>query len=157
RVALLQGCVQRVFFSETNRATVGVLAAEGYEVLAPRNPRCCGALHSHAGEEQEARKLARRAIAALEDCDLIAVNAAGCGSAMKEYGLLLEDDPRWNERARAFSDRVRDVSEILAAAPIAGPRRPVRMRVAYHDACHLAHAQGVREEPREALRSIPGL
>jgi glycolate oxidase iron-sulfur subunit len=157
RVALLQGCVQRVFFSDVNLATAGVLAAEGYEVLAPGHPRCCGALHSHAGEEQEARKLARRAIAALEDCDFIAVNAAGCGSAMKEYGLLLEDDPRWSDRARAFSDRVRDVSEILVAAPIAGPRRPVRMRVAYHDACHLAHAQGVREQPREALRSIPGL
>jgi glycolate oxidase iron-sulfur subunit len=157
RVALLQGCVQRVFFSDVHRATIGVLAAEGYEVVAPRDPRCCGALHAHAGEEKEARVLARRAIAALEGCDLIAVNAAGCGSAMKEYGLLLEDDPRWRDRARAFSDRVKDVSEILAAAPVAAPRRPVRMRVAFHDACHLAHAQGVREQPREGLRSIPGL
>jgi glycolate oxidase iron-sulfur subunit len=157
RVALLQGCVQRVFFSDVNRATAGVLAAEGYEVFAPRDPRCCGALYSHAGEEKDARALARRTIAALEDCDVIAVNAAGCGSAMKEYGRLLEDDRRWGERARAFSDRVRDVSEILAAAPIAAPRRPVRLRIAYHDACHLAHAQGVREQPREALRSIPGL
>jgi glycolate dehydrogenase iron-sulfur subunit len=157
RVALLQGCVQRVFFSDVHRATIGVLAAEGYEVVAPRDPRCCGALHAHAGEEKEARVLARRTIAALEGCDLVAVNAAGCGSAMKEYGLLLEEDPRWRDRARAFSDRVRDVSEILAAAPVAGPRRPVRMRVAFHDACHLAHAQGVREQPREGLRSIPGL
>jgi glycolate oxidase iron-sulfur subunit len=157
RVALLQGCVQRVFFSEVNRATVRVLSAEGYEVVAPRDPRCCGALHSHAGEEKEARALARRTIAALEECDVIAVNAAGCGSAMKEYGVLLEDDPRWRDRAAAFAGRVRDVSEILADAPAAGARHPLPMRVAYHDACHLAHAQGVREQPREVLRSIPGL
>jgi glycolate oxidase iron-sulfur subunit len=157
RVALLQGCVQRVFFQDVNRATVSVLAAEGYEVLAPADPRCCGALHLHAGEEEAARALARNAIAALEDCDLIAVNAAGCGSAMKDYGLLLEDDPQWRERSRAFAERVRDVSEVLAGVAPAAPRHPVQLRVAYHDACHLAHAQGVREEPRDALRTIPGL
>jgi glycolate oxidase iron-sulfur subunit len=157
RVALLQGCVQRVFFQDVNRATVSVLAAEGYEVVAPADPRCCGALHLHAGEEEEARTLARLAIAALEDCDVIAVNAAGCGSAMKDYGLLLEDDPAWRERARAFSDRVRDVSEVLAGPEPAAARHPVPLRVAYHDACHLAHAQRIREEPRTALRSIPGL
>jgi glycolate oxidase iron-sulfur subunit len=156
-VALLQGCVQRVFFSDVNRATAGVLSAEGWDVVAPRDPRCCGALHSHSGEEKEARALARRAIAALEDCDMIAVNAAGCGSAMKEYGVLLQDDPQWRDRAAAFASRVRDVSEILADAPATGPRHPLRMRIAYHDACHLAHAQGVREQPRAALRSIPGL
>jgi glycolate oxidase iron-sulfur subunit len=157
RVALLQGCVQRVFFQDVNRATIEVLAAEGYEVVAPPDPRCCGALHMHAGEEEEARALARRTITALEDCDVVAVNAAGCGSAMKDYGLLLADDPRWRDRARAFSARVRDVSEVLAGAEPAAPRHPVRLRVAYHDACHLAHAQRVREEPRAALRTIPGL
>jgi glycolate oxidase iron-sulfur subunit len=157
RVALLQGCVQRVFFQDVNRATVSVLAAEGYEVVAPADPRCCGALHLHAGEEEEAKTLARLAIVALEDSDVIAVNAAGCGSAMKDYGLLLQDDPFWRERARAFSDRVRDVSQVLAGSEPAAARHPVPLRVAYHDACHLAHAQRIREEPRTALRSIPGL
>jgi len=157
RVALLQGCVQRVFFQDVNRATASVLAAEGYEVVAPPEPRCCGALHLHAGEEEEAKTLARLAIVALEDADVIAVNAAGCGSAMKDYGLLLGDDPAWRGRARAFSDRVRDVSEVLAGSEPAAARHPVPLRVAYHDACHLAHAQRIREEPRAALRSIPGL
>jgi glycolate oxidase iron-sulfur subunit len=156
-VVLLQGCVQRVFFQDVNRATVSVLAAEGYEVVAPADPRCCGALHLHAGEEEEAKTLARLAIVALEDSDVIVVNAAGCGSAMKDYGLLLEDDPAWRERARAFSDRVREVSQVLAGSEPAAARHPVPLRVAYHDACHLAHAQRIREEPRTALRSIPGL
>jgi glycolate oxidase iron-sulfur subunit len=157
RVALLQGCVQRVFFHEVNRATVRVLAAEGYEVLAPREPRCCGALMLHSGEEAAAIRLAKQTIIALEGCDVVAVNAAGCGSAMKSYGVLLDDDPEWAIRARAFAERVRDVSEVLAGVDPVAPRHPVRLRVAYHDACHLAHAQGVREEPREILRSIPGL
>jgi glycolate oxidase iron-sulfur subunit len=157
RVAILQGCVQRVLFPDVNRATVGVLRAEGYDVIVPAAPRCCGALHLHAGEERGARTLARRTIAALEECDVIAVNAAGCGSAMKDYGLLLEDDPRWGERARAFAARVRDVTEVLAGAEPVARRHPLPLRVAYHDACHLAHAQRVREQPRAVLRSIPGL
>jgi glycolate oxidase iron-sulfur subunit len=157
RVGLLQGCVQRVFFGGVNAATARVLSAEGYEVVAPAEPRCCGALQLHAGDDGPARELARRTIEAFDDCELVAVNAAGCGSAMKDYGHLLRDDPRWAERAAAFSERVRDVSELLAAAAPRAARGPLPLRVAYHDACHLAHAQAVRSEPRDLLRGIPEL
>ena len=156
-VALLQGCVQRVFFGHVNEATARVLAAEGFEVHVPREPRCCGALPLHAGEDPDAQELARATIEALEDYDTVVVNAAGCGSAMRDYGHVLRDDPDWADRAARFADRVRDVSEFLAEAGPRAERRPVEMRVAYHDACHLAHAQGVREQPRELLRGIPGL
>jgi glycolate oxidase iron-sulfur subunit len=157
RVALLQGCVQRAFFGDVNLAAARALAAEGYEVHAPRRPRCCGALALHAGEERPARTLARQTLAALEGFDAVAVTAAGCGSAMKDYGHLLRDDPEWAARAAAFGGRVRDATELLAAGDPRAPRRPLHLRVAYHDACHLAHAQGVRSAPRELLRSIPGL
>jgi glycolate oxidase iron-sulfur subunit len=156
-VALLQGCVQRVFFAHVNEATVRVLAAEGFEVHAPRMPRCCGALALHAGEDPEATSLAKATIEGLEGYDTVIVNAAGCGSAMKDYGHVLRGDPQWAERAAAFSARVRDVSEFLAEAGPRAERRPVEMKVAYHDACHLAHAQRVRTQPRELLRGIPGL
>jgi glycolate oxidase iron-sulfur subunit len=156
-VALLQGCVQRVFFAHVNEATARVLAAEGFEVHVPRQPRCCGALPMHAGEDVEARALAKATIAELERFDTVVVNAAGCGSAMKDYGHVLRDEPEWAERAAAFSARVRDVSEFLAHAGPRAERRAVEMKVAYHDACHLAHAQGVRAQPRELLRGIPGI
>ena len=157
RVALLQGCVQRAFFGSVNAATASVLAAEGFEVCAPKEPRCCGALQLHAGESDEARALARTAIERFEGFDHVVVNAAGCGSAMKGYGHLLRDDPDWSERAEALAARVREVTELLAHAGPRAKRAPVPMRVAYHDACHLAHAQGVRLEPRELLLSIPGI
>ena len=118
-VALLQGCVQRVFFAHVNEATARVLAAEGFEVHVPRRPRCSGALPMHAGEDVEARALAKATIQELERFDTVVVNAAGCGSAMKDYGHVLRDEPEWAERAAAFSARVRDVSEFLAHA---GPR-----------------------------------
>jgi glycolate dehydrogenase iron-sulfur subunit len=156
-VGLLQGCVQRVFFHGVNAATARVLSAEGFDVVAPRLPRCCGALLMHTGYEPEAVALAKATIAAFEGCDLVAVNAAGCGSAMKEYGHLLRDDPRWAERAAGFSERVRDVSELLADVGPVAQRHPIQMRLAYHDACHLAHAQGIRSQPRELLRQVPGL
>jgi glycolate oxidase iron-sulfur subunit len=156
-VALLQGCVQRVFFGHVNEATARVLAAEGFEVRAPRLPRCCGALPLHAGEDPEARRLAKATIEALEGYDTVIVNAAGCGSAMRDYGHVLRDEPEWAERAAEFAGRVRDVSEFLAEAGPRAERRPVEMKAAYHDACHLAHAQGVRAQPRELLRGIPGL
>ena len=156
-VALLQGCVQRVFFAHVNEATARVLAAEGFEVHVPRLPRCCGALPLHAGEDGEARRLAKATIEALEGYDTVIVNAAGCGSAMRDYGHVLRDEPDWAERAASFSGRVRDVSEFLAEADPRAERRPVELRAAYHDACHLAHAQGVRAQPRELLRAIPGL
>ncbi len=156
-VALLQGCVQRVFFSQVNEATARVLSAEGFDVHVPRAPRCCGALQLHAGADVEARAAAKRTIEALEHHDRVLVNAAGCGSAMKDYGHVLRDEPEWAERAAAFAAKVQDVSELLAETEPRAERRPVPLRVAYHDACHLAHAQGVRNEPRSLLRSIPGL
>jgi glycolate oxidase iron-sulfur subunit len=159
RVALLAGCVQRVFFPGVNEATLRVLSAEGCEVLVPAGQGCCGALSIHAGREQEALAFARDTIARLEEepVDTILVNAAGCGSSMKDYGRLLADDPKWASRAAAFSAKVRDVTEFLAALPPVAPRRPIRARVAYHDSCHLAHAQGVRAQPRALLSGIPGL
>jgi len=156
-VGFLQGCVQRVFFSDVNGATVSVLAAEGFDVYAPRQPRCCGALQLHTGYNEEARERARATIAAFEDCETVVVNAAGCGSAMKDYGHLFRDDPAWSDRAAAFAARVRDVTEFLAQHEPVAARHRLAMTVAYHDACHLAHAQGVREAPRQLLRTIPGL
>jgi glycolate oxidase iron-sulfur subunit len=154
RVGLLLGCVQRVFYPGVHRATVHALAAEGFEVHAPASLDCCGALEFHSGEEEAAVRRARETIAAFTSAgvDHIVVNAAGCGSAMKEYGDLL-DSPE----ARAFSERVRDVTELLAEVEPRAPRGPVPLRVVYHDACHLAHAQGVRAAPRELLGAIPDL
>jgi glycolate oxidase iron-sulfur subunit len=157
RVGFLQGCVQRVFFHRVNAATVGVLAAEGFEVYAPLEPRCCGALQLHTGEDEPAQALAKRTIEAFEGCEHVLVNAAGCGSAMKDYGHLLREDPEWAERASFFSGRVLDVNEFLAEQDPRQKRAPLRCKVAYHDACHLAHAQGVRSQPRDLLRMIPEL
>jgi len=156
-VGLLQGCVQRVFFAGVNEATLEVLAAEGWEVHAPQLPRCCGALQLHSGDDEPARELARQTIAAFEGFDVVAVNAAGCGAALKDYGHLLREEPEWAQRAAAFVARVRDVSELLTEHEPRAARHAVNMRVAYHDACHLAHAQGVRTQPRDMLRSIPGV
>jgi glycolate dehydrogenase iron-sulfur subunit len=159
-VGLLTGCVQSIAFPRVNDATVRVLAAEGCEVVAPSGQGCCGALALHAGRLDDARAFARRTIEVFERAGVerIVVNAAGCGSSMKEYGQLLADDPAWAERAREFSVRVRDVSEVLAEiGPPRATRHPLALRVAYQDACHLAHAQGVRQQPRDLLRSIPGI
>ncbi|MEA2160046.1 MAG: glycolate oxidase iron-sulfur subunit, partial [Solirubrobacteraceae bacterium] len=155
RVGLLLGCVQRVFFGEVHQATVGALAAEGFEVLAPAAPDCCGALELHSGEEEAALARAAATVAAfsaLGPLDHVVVNAAGCGAAMKEYGELLG-----TPEARSFSARVRDITELLADVEPRAPRGPVPLRVVYHDACHLAHAQGVRSQPRALLRGIPEL
>ena len=157
RVGFLQGCVQRVFFHRVNEATVKVLAAEGFEVYAPREPRCCGALQLHTGEDTPAQALAKETIAAFAACDRVIVNAAGCGSAMKDYGHLLREDREWAERARFFSAKLLDASEFLAEQDAVRKRRRLHCKVAYHDACHLAHAQGVRTQPRDLLRGIPGL
>jgi glycolate oxidase iron-sulfur subunit len=159
-VGLLAGCVQRLAFPQVNRATISVLTAEGCSVAVPAGQGCCGALSLHAGFLEQARELARHNIAIFERAgvDRIVVNAAGCGSCMKEYGELFADDPQWAGRARSFSARVRDVSELLAelGEPRA-VRRPIAARVVYHDACHLAHAQQVRSQPRALLTSIPGV
>ena len=156
---MLLGCVQREFFPAVNAATARVLAAEGFDVLAPKAQGCCGALSAHNGREVEAQGFARALIDTFERAgvDHVVVNSAGCGSSMKEYADLLLDDPRYAERARTFADKVRDVSEILVEAGPVAPRHPLPVSVAYHDACHLAHAQGVRSQPRELLRGIPGL
>jgi glycolate oxidase iron-sulfur subunit len=158
-VGLLTGCVQRLAFAHVNHATIRVLAAEGCDVVAPPQG-CCGALPLHAGRLDEARAFAKRTIQAFEQSGVerVVVNAAGCGSSMKEYDRLLADDPEWAARATAFAHRVRDVNELLVefGAPRA-PRHPLALRVAYHDACHLAHAQGIRQQPRNLLGAIPGV
>jgi glycolate oxidase iron-sulfur subunit len=158
-VGLVTGCVQRAFFPNVNAATVRVLAAEGCAVDAPLAQGCCGALSLHSGRLAEAKRFARRLIKRFERCDVdtIVINAAGCGSTLKEYGQLFAGDRRWAKRAAAFSAKVRDVSEFLAPLEPRAPRAPLPQRVAYHDACHLAHAQRVREAPRTLLRTIPRL
>ncbi len=159
RVALIRGCVMQQFFARTNEATARVLAENGCEVVAPAAAGCCGALHVHAGDRETARRLARRNIDAFLalDADLIVINAAGCGSTLKEYGELLADDPVYAARAAIFAAKMRDVNELLAALPLRRPRAALAVRVTYQDACHLAHAQGVRAQPRAVLSAIPGL
>lgn len=159
RVGMLTGCVQQAFFSHVNAATARVLAAEGCEVIVPQDQPCCGALMVHSGLEEQAAAMARAMIEVFEraDVDTVVINAAGCGSTMKEYGHLLRDDPQWSERARTFSAKCKDIAEILCdLAPVA-PRHPLAMRIAYHDACHLRHAQGVYQQPRDLLAGIPAM
>jgi glycolate oxidase iron-sulfur subunit len=159
RVGLLAGCVQRVFLPAVNAATVRVLAAEGCEVIVPRGQGCCGALSEHAGRLAEARELAKDLIRRFEAerVDVVAVNAAGCGSTLKEYGRILADEPEWAARAASFSSRVRDITELVASLEPRAVRRPFPARVAYHSSCHLGHAQRLQEPPRAILRAIPGL
>jgi glycolate oxidase iron-sulfur subunit len=158
RVAVLSGCVMSVLFHHVNEATVRVLAANGCDVLVPQRQGCCGALHLHAGFADEARKLARRMIDVFErePLDAIIMNSAGCGAMMKEYAELFPEGAEAT-RAKALGAKVKDVSEFLMEL---GPR-PVkterRARIAYHDACHLAHGQGVRAQPRALLAGIPGI
>ncbi len=159
RVALLLGCVQRVFFANVNEATARVLAAEGCEVVVPQAQACCGALAEHAGEEEDAMAAARKLIDAFEGvgADTVVINAAGCGSAMKRYGHLLRNDPVYAAKAKAFGAKCKDISEVLAELEPRAPRGAVRLKAAYHDACHLQHAQGVRAQPRRVLQSVPGV
>jgi glycolate oxidase iron-sulfur subunit len=158
RVGLLAGCVAGALFADTTAAAVAVLQRNGVSVVVPPGQGCCGALHLHAGAPEEARALARRNLDAFPaELDAIVVTAAGCGASMKEYGELLGADASSAPRAVRFAARVRDITEYLAALPIAPPSAPLPLRVTYHDACHLAHAQGVREPPRRLLAGIPGL
>ncbi len=159
RAALVSGCVMNQFFRRTNMATARVLAENGVEVVIPRDQACCGALHVHSGARAQAQELARRNIDAFErlNADVIIINAAGCGSTLKEYGKLLADDPAYAIRAEAFSHKVRDINQFLGDLPLKEPTGEIRARVTYQDACHLAHAQRVREQPRAILRSIPGV
>jgi glycolate oxidase iron-sulfur subunit len=158
-VGLLTGCVQGAFFPGVNAATARVLQAEGCDVIVPARQGCCGALSLHNGREAEAQEYARRLVEVFESTGVerVVVNSAGCGSAMKEYADLLADDPVYAARARAFQDQVRDVSEVLVELGPVAVRHPLEVSVAYHDACHLGHAQGVRVPPRRLLDAIPGL
>lgn len=159
RAGLILGCVQREFLSHVNAATARVLAAEGCEVVAPKEQSCCGALLVHAGEEAAALEYARRTIDVFEraQVDVVITNAAGCGSNVKEYGHLLRDDAQYAARARAFSAKCKDVTEVLATLKPRTTLHELRVRVAFHDSCHLQHAQGVRSEPRALLMQVPGL
>ena len=158
-VGLLTGCVQGAFFPGVNAATARVLQAEGCDVVVPARQGCCGALSVHNGREAEAQDYARALVDAFETTGVerVVVNAAGCGSSMKEYAALLAEDPAYAERAAVFAERVRDVSELLDELGPVAVRHPLELSVAYHDACHLAHAQGVRSQPRALLGAIPGL
>jgi glycolate oxidase iron-sulfur subunit len=169
-VGMLTGCVQQVFFPGVNEATVRLLAAEGCDVVIPAGQGCCGALSLHSGRVAEAARFAKRTIATFEaaNVDVIVVNSAGCGSAMKEYGELLRtaaegpDGGDWPIRAAQAAAKVRDLSEYLAELAASdegarGARHPLPVTVAYHDACHLGYAQGIKQQPRDLLRAIPDL
>jgi glycolate oxidase iron-sulfur subunit len=170
-VGFVSGCVMSVLFGETNDASVRLLNEAGYDVLTPQEQVCCGALFAHSGQLEKARECARRNIEAFEKCpiDAIVINAAGCGSTLKEYGHLLAEDVAWAERARAFSTKVVDLTEFLVRArtpssPLPCPPKEEREKssappegtVTYHDACHLAHAQRVTKPPRELVKQIAG-
>jgi glycolate oxidase iron-sulfur subunit len=158
-VGMLTGCVQQVFFPSVNAATARVLSAEGCDVVIPAGQGCCGALSLHSGRRAEAAAFARRTIETFEQAgvDAVIVNAAGCGSAMKEYADLLAGDPAWADRAAAFSGKVRDFSEYLAEIGPVAPRAELPLTIAYHDACHLGYGQRITAQPRSLLRAIPGV
>jgi glycolate oxidase iron-sulfur subunit len=165
RVALLTGCVASVLFHRVNVASVEVLRHHGFEVVVPPEQGCCGALHIHNGFVLEGRRRALRLIECFERAavDAVIVNSAGCGSTMKEYGRLFACSP-YEDRATAFAAKVKDIMEFLWEVGVGEPRHRLRGRgegaslvVTYHDACHLAHAQGIRQQPREVIRSLPGV
>lgn len=159
RVGFVSGCVMSVMFAETNASTMRLIHRAGFDVVTPPGQGCCGALFAHGGNLEEARAAARRNIAVFEQAqvDTIVINAAGCGSMLKEYGHLLRDDPAWAERARRFSSKVRDLTEWLAAVgePIVRGTN-CSAKVTYHDACHLAHAQRIEKAPRTLVRAVAG-
>ncbi|QGN34381.1 heterodisulfide reductase-related iron-sulfur binding cluster [Microlunatus sp. Gsoil 973] len=159
RVGIVTGCAQQVFFHDVNEATVRVLVADGCDVFAPAAQGCCGALSEHVGREEVALDQARKLIDAFEPLglDAIVTNVAGCGANIKQYGHLLRDDPAYAERASVFSAKCRDISELVDELGPVADRHPIKATVAYHDACHLAHGQQIRTQPRAALGTIPGL
>jgi glycolate oxidase iron-sulfur subunit len=165
RVAFLGGCIANISFARLNEATVRVLQKNGCDVTIPAGQGCCGALHVHAGIRDQARQLARRNIEALLNIDAlleggfdaIVTNAGGCGSTLKEYGELLEHDAEYAEKAKRFSELVKDVNEFLASIELNPPMRVLPLTVTYQDSCHLAHGQKIRSAPRKLLASIPGL
>ncbi|BCJ86823.1 (Fe-S)-binding protein [Effusibacillus dendaii] len=158
-VGLILGCVMDVMYADINMATARVLARNGFDVVMPEGQGCCGALQVHAGERDIAKAMARQNIDVFlaADVDYIIINAAGCGAAVKEYPELLHNDPQYHEKAETFAAKVRDVSEFLVEVGYEAPKGRVEMKITYHDACHLAHAQKIRTQPRQILRSIPGV
>src|SRR6516162_2065477 len=159
RVGLLSGCVMSVMFADLNDATIRVLRRNGCDVVVPRAQTCCAALNLHNGERERAREMARRNIDAFlqADVDAVVINAAGCGSASKEYDILLRDDPAYAEKAKRYSHLCKDVTEFLSGLGLVGALGEVPARVTYQDPCHLVHGQGIRRQPRDLLRQIPGL
>jgi glycolate oxidase iron-sulfur subunit len=159
RVGFISGCIMDQLFRDINEASIRVLTANGCEVITPPRQQCCGALHVHAGEAEQGRRLARHNIDIFEayDCDAIIINSAGCGSNLKEYAHLLRDDPAYAQRAKAYSAQVRDISEFLVGLAWQHDLGNVERTVAYHDACHLAHGQKIKQQPRQLLQAIPGI
>jgi glycolate oxidase iron-sulfur subunit len=159
RVAMLAGCVQSVVFGAHNRATARVLASNGWEVVAPADQGCCGALNAHGGDHARAVAMARRTIDAFaaSGAEAVVVNTSGCGAHMKAYGTLLADDPAYAGRAETFARGVQDLAEFLAREPLRGPLHPVPLTVTYHDPCHVVHGQKIRCQPRDLLAQVPGL
>jgi glycolate oxidase iron-sulfur subunit len=156
-VAFITGCVMDVMFSDINEATINVLTRNGNDVTIPQNQTCCGALHVHAGDRETGRKLAKQNIEAFKDSSKVIVNAAGCGCMLKDYPELFREDPEWHAKAEEFSEKVEDISKYLHDTGYEKPRAEINTRLTYHDACHLAHGQGVRQEPRDILLDIPGV
>lgn len=156
-VSFLTGCVMDVMFSDINEATINVLTRNGNDVTIPKNQTCCGALHIHAGDRETGRKLAKQNIEAFKDSNKVIVNAAGCGCALKEYPELFREEPEWHEKAEEFAAKVEDISKYLHDTGYEKPKAELNTRITYHDACHLAHGQGVRQEPRDILLDIPGV
>jgi glycolate oxidase iron-sulfur subunit len=159
RVAFLSGCIMNVAFADVNRDTIEVLLHNGCEVIVPKMQECCGSLQAHNGDIESARKLARHNIDVFlqHDFEAIVINSAGCGAFMKEYGHYLADDREYSEKAALLSRKVKDLTEFLVSIDFKKPNRPFNKRVAYHDACHLAHAQRITSEPRAILQAIPGI
>lgn len=158
RVALLSGCIMSTAFAHVHQATIRVLQRNGVTVVVPRGQECCGALHAHGGELNNARALAKHNITAFAHYDTVIVNAAGCGSTLKEYGHLLHDEADWAARASAFSAKVRDISEYLAGLTLnTADLRPLNLTVTYQEPCHLAHAQRITAQPRTLIKSLPGV
>ena len=161
RVAMFRGCVSESVFGPSNRAMWRVLLANDCEVFVPHGQTCCGAIHHHGGRADDAKAMAKANIEAFEslgpEIDAYVTNVAGCGTMLKEYEELLHDEPAWAERTRRFVAKMKDISEFLVALPLKPPEHPLNIRVTYHEACHLAHGQGIRQQPRAILRAIPGL
>lgn len=158
KTGFISGCVMSVLFGKTNAASVRLLNRAGYEVVTPKDQGCCGALYAHSGQLELARDCARHNIEVFEKHNLssIVINAAGCGSTLKEYGALLRDDPKYAERARQFSAKVKDLTEVLASNNIERPTSNTELRTTYHDACHLAHPQHITKQPRQLVRALVG-